>query len=168
MVADVLLESVIETARMLPVLLAAYVFLEYVSHREVPALVARFRLGGPAGPLAGTLLGMIPQCSMSVLVTSLFVSGRVSLGTLLATYVATSDEALPLLVADGRHAGIVATFVGVKVLIALVAGYAVDLALGRRYTTSEPTGRPIRSHTEAVSFGEIFSHGLRHSLVIGA
>lgn len=168
MVADVLLESVVETSRMLPVLLAAYVFLEFISHREVPVLVARFRLGGPAGPLAGTLLGMIPQCSMSVLVTSLFVSGRVSLGTLLATYVATSDEALPLLVADGRHAGVVATFVGFKVVIALATGYLVDLALGRRYTTSAPTGRPIRSHTEAVSFREIFAHGLRHSLVIGA
>jgi len=165
---DVLTESLIETARMLPILLAAYVFLEYISHREVPSLVARFRLGGSAGPLAGTLLGLIPQCSMSVLVTSLFVSGRVSFGTLLATYLATSDEALPLLIADGRHAGVVGTFVGLKAVIAIVAGYAADLALGRRYTSSAPSGRAIHSHTEAVSFREILSHGLRHSLVIGA
>ena len=128
----------------------------------------RFRLGGPAGPLVGTLLGIIPQCSMSVLVTSLFASGRVSLGTVLATYLATSDEALPLMIAGGRHARIVVTFVALKVVIAVAAGYLADLVLGRRYSELPPTGHVIHSHTETVSWTEIVRHGVRHSAIVVA
>ncbi|MBP1635047.1 MAG: hypothetical protein H6Q10_1621 [Acidobacteria bacterium] len=168
MIGQVLLESVHDTLRMLPVLVPVYVLLEYLSHREVPGMVARFRLAGPAGPLVGTILGIIPQCSMSVLVTSLFASGRVSLGTVLATYLATSDEALPLMIAEGRHARVVAVFVALKVVIAVAAGYLADLVLGRRYSEMPPTGHTIRSHTEKVSWREIVVHGVRHSAVIVA
>lgn len=168
MIGEVLLESVHDTLRMLPVLVPVYILLEYLSHREVPGLVRRFRLGGPAGPLVGTLLGIIPQCSMSVLVTSLFASGRVSLGTVLATYLATSDEALPLMIAEGRHARVVVVFVALKVVIAIAAGYLADLVLGRRYAEQPPTGHVIHSHTESVSWKEIVLHGLRHSAVVTA
>ena len=168
MLGEVLVESVYDTARMLPVLVPVYILLEYLSHREVPGLVGKFRLGGPAGPLVGTLLGIIPQCSMSVLVTSLFASGRVSLGTVLATYLATSDEALPLMVAEGRHARVIVVFVALKAVIAIGAGYLADLVLGRRYTELPPTGHVIHSHTESVSWMEIVRHGVRHSAVVVA
>jgi hypothetical protein len=168
MFEEVLLEGLIDTARVVPLLVGMYILLEYISHREVPSLVARFRLAGATGPLAGTILGVIPQCSMSVLMTSLFVSKRVSLGTLLATYLATSDEALPLLIAEGRHAGVIVLFVSLKAVIAIVAGYTADLALGRQYSEATPAGRLIHSHTEAVSFGVILRHGAWHALVIGA
>jgi hypothetical protein len=166
MIGQVLLESAWDTLRMLPVLVPVYILLEYLSHREIPGLVRRFRLGGPAGPLVGTLLGIIPQCSMSVLVTSLFASGRVSLGTVLATYLATSDEALPLMIAEGRHARVVVTFVALKVVIAIAAGYLADLVLGRRYAELPPTGHVIQSHTESVSWKEIVFHGVRHSAIV--
>lgn len=168
MIGEVLLESVHDTLRMLPLLVPVYILLEYLSHREVPGLVRRFRLGGPAGPLVGTLLGIIPQCSMSVLVTSLFASGRVSLGTVLATYLATSDEALPLMIAEGRHARVIAAFVAVKVVVAVAAGYLADLVLGRRYSERPPTGHVIHSHTESVSWKEIVFHGVRHSAIVAA
>ncbi len=168
MIGEVLLEGANDTLRMLPVLVPVYILLEYLSHREVPGLVGRFRLGGPAGPLVGTVLGIIPQCSMSVLVTSLFASGRVSLGTVLATYLATSDEALPLMVAEGRHARVVVVFVALKVAIALAAGYLADLVLGRRYADQPPTGHVIHSHTEKASWAEIVGHGVRHSAVVVA
>ncbi|HSK09636.1 MAG TPA: putative manganese transporter [Vicinamibacterales bacterium] len=166
MIGEVLLESVYDTARMVPILVPVYVLLEYLSHREVLGLVRRFRLAGAAGPLVGTALGIIPQCSMSVLVTSLFASGRVSLGTLLATYLATSDEALPLMIAEGRHAPVIVTFVALKIAVAVSAGYTADLVLGRRYTDVAPTGRPIHSHTEPVSWTTIVKHGIRHATVV--
>jgi len=168
MLTEVLVESIHDTLLILPVIVPVYVLLEYISHREVPRLVRRFRLAGAAGPAAGTLLGLIPQCSMSVLVTSLFASGRVSFGTLLATYLATSDEALPLLVAERGHASVIASFRAWNVWIAAGAGYAADMARGRRYTDAEPTGRPIHSHTEAASWREIVVHGLRHSAIVTA
>lgn len=165
---DVFAESVADTVRLVPYLFPIYVLLEYVSHREVPTLVGRLHLGGAAGPVAGALLGVIPQCSMSVMVTSLFATGHVRIGTLLATYLATSDEALPILIAEGRHGGIVAAVVGVKMVIAIAAGYLADFVLHRQPAAAVPPapGRPISSHTETVSWREILVHGLRHTLLV--
>jgi hypothetical protein len=169
-ISAVFADSLADTARILPVLVPLYILLEYISHREVPGLVRRLRLGGGAGPLAGTLLGVIPQCSMSVLVTSLFASGHVSIGTLLATYLATSDEALPLLIAEGRHGRLVAVFVALKIVIAVVAGYLADAALHHqwRLAAPQPAAHQFSSHTEAASWREIVGHGLRHAVQIAA
>jgi hypothetical protein len=168
MLTEVLLESIQDTLLILPVLVPVYIVLEYISHKEVGGIVGRFRLAGAAGPLAGTVLGLIPQCSMSVLVTSLFASGRVSMGTLLATYLATSDEALPLLIAERDHGLVIAAFVALKAAIAIGGGYAADAALGRRYSDLRPTGKPIHSHTEEAGWREIVVHGLRHSATVTA
>src|SRR5512143_656843 len=122
---DILRESLVDTLPVIPILLPVYVALEYFSHRGGRDLVARLHIGRRNGPLAGTLLGIIPQCGMSVLVTSFYLLRRVTTGTLLATYVATSDEAIPVLLASGG-----ATLVGALVLVKAVAGlgwgYAVD------------------------------------------
>jgi len=96
-VRGVLWDSLRDTLPMIPVLLPVYLALEYFSHRGGRDLVARLRITRRTGPFAGTLLGIIPQCGMSVLVTSFYLLRRVTTGTLVATYLATSDEAIPVL-----------------------------------------------------------------------
>jgi hypothetical protein len=105
---------------------------------------------------------------MSVMVTSLFASGHVSVGTLLATYVATSDEALPILIAEGRHGRVVFWLIATKLVIAVAAGYLADGVLGRqRALGGKPEGGGgISSHTETVSWVEPFVHGLRHTAIV--
>jgi len=167
---DILIDSLADTARLIPWLFPIYVLMEHVSHREVPAVVRGLRLGGAAGPIAGAIVGIIPQCSMSVLVTSLFAAGHVSVGTLLATYLATSDEALPILLAHGSHGGFVLALIGVKLIIAVMAGYLADAVLGRHHPLPGPVSPPREpcSHTESVSWKELIGHGLRHTAVVVA
>ncbi len=169
---EILLESFVDTLRLVPWLLAIYVALEYISHREVPGVVRRLRLGGAAGPVAGALLGVIPQCSMSVMVTSLFANGHVSARTLLATYVATSNEALPILLAEGRKGDVILMLVGAKLVIAVVAGYLMDSVLRRREEASRATLAASAccagGHTGPIRWTGIFVHGVRHTMVVVA
>ena len=81
-IPDILLGTVLDTLPMVPLLFLLYAAMEYLSHSRGVDLVARSGLSGPLGPLIGTALGLLPQCGMSVFVTSLFVSGRVTFGTL--------------------------------------------------------------------------------------
>src|SRR5512138_16027 len=112
--SDILRETLADTLPVVPILLPVYIALEYFSHHGGRDLVTRLHINRRNGPLAGTLLGIIPQCGMSVLVTSFYLLRRVTTGTLLATYVATSDEAIPVLLASRSWFGLVVGLVAVK------------------------------------------------------
>jgi hypothetical protein len=167
---NILREALIDTLPVIPILLPVYVALEYFSHHGGRDLVARLHINRRNGPLAGTLLGIIPQCGMSVLVTSFYLLRRVTTGTLLATYVATSDEAIPVLVASRSSLGLVGALVLVKALAGLGWGYAVDAVMPS--DVDVPTGdagalAPERAiHMARVPWKAILVHSLRRSLHI--
>jgi len=131
-IIEIILGSFADTYLMIPVLFLLYFLLEYFSHTKQLDLISKLKISGPLGPLAGTLLGIIPQCGMSVFVTTLFLSRRVTLGTLIATYLATSDEALPVLFAHLEQSEMIFYIIGLKFLIGVVSGYAVDFLLGNK------------------------------------
>ena len=110
-----------------------YFALEYFSHTKQIDLISFLKISGPMGPLAGTLLGLIPECGMSVFVTSLFLTRKVSIGTLIATYLATSDEALPVLIANGEQAIYIFYILGLKLLIGVTSGYLIDLLISKKF-----------------------------------
>jgi hypothetical protein len=124
------------------------------------------------GPLAGSILGLIPQCGMSVFVTSLYLSGRVTTGTLLATYLATSDEAIPVMLAHGNQGGEILYLILLKFIIALISGYTLDLVLKRRTYTGRHSNVQsshvveIDHELHAVKYKEIIIHSLKRSFRI--
>ncbi len=137
-IIELLLGSLADTYLMIPVLFVLYFILEYFSHTKQLDIVSRLKISGPLGPLAGTLLGIIPQCGMSVFVTTLYLSKRVTLGTLIATYLATSDEALPVLLANRGQENTILYIVGLKLLIGIVSGYVVDFVLNKKLYEGDP------------------------------
>jgi hypothetical protein len=164
-----LFHTLVDTLPMVPVLFVLYALLEYVYHGKGYDLLTRARVSGGLGPLAGTLLGMIPQCGMSVFVTSLYVSGRVTMGTLVATYIATSDEAIPVLLAHRTHWGAVGMLLGVKLLAGLGAGYLVDL-IGRRRLYRGQRAPEVSSYAVEVQLelkkttvSQVLNHSLRRT-----
>lgn len=90
-----------------------------------------FVRAGKAGPFIGSLLGCIPQCGFSVLSANLYTGGVITLGTLIAVFLSTSDEAVILLAAHTGAAKEILRLIIVKVIIAVIAGYAVDF-IGKR------------------------------------
>ena len=137
-------EAVRDTLPMVPVLFLLYGRLEFFSHGGGFRLLARSRTAGALGPLAGALLGVIPQCGMSVFMTSLFLANRVSAGTLVATYLATSDEALPVLISHGDQGRAIAAILGIKVALALAVGFGLDATTGSAHVGPRPRSRSER------------------------
>ncbi len=130
---EIILGSFSDTYLMIPILFALYFLLEYFSHTKQLDLISFLKISGPMGPLAGTLLGLIPECGMSVFVTSLFLTRRVSIGTLIATYLATSDEALPVLIANREQAVYIFYILGLKLIIGVTSGYLIDLLISKKF-----------------------------------
>lgn len=123
--SEILTETLVDTLKMLPFLFGAYLLLEYVEHRAADRL-ARALAGAKSGVLGGALLGCLPQCGFSVAAANLYSGGLISAGTLLAVFLSTSDEALPILLAQPEGAPLVGRLLLVKILIALAAGLAMD------------------------------------------
>lgn len=125
------MDALIDTGKLVPLLAAVYfvvAFLEYRYGNRMGRLMASF---GEMGPLVGAFFGCIPQCGFSVLASALYVKRVISVGTLLAVFISTSDEAVPVLLSMPEQAGIVGTLVSVKVVIAVIVGVGVDFLLKR-------------------------------------
>lgn len=123
---DVLLDALLDTAKLAPFLFAAYLLLEFLEHRSSSKL-ANFLTNGKFGVPGGAVLGCIPQCGMSVAVSHLFSAGAVGAGTLVAVFISCSDEAVPVLLADFSHIGTIVPLLLAKVAFAVAAGYLFDL-----------------------------------------
>ena len=130
---EVLKETVIDSVKMLPFLFAAYLLIEFLEHKASDKLQHTLSKSGSYGILAGAVLGCVPQCGFSVAAAN-FYSGRViTLGTLMAVFLATSDEALPILISTPGKAGVILELLLIKVVVAIVAGFAIDLILKMRH-----------------------------------
>jgi hypothetical protein len=151
---------------MLPVLFVLYAALELLSHQEGSRLMRWSSAPGKLGPIAGAVLGIIPQCGMSVFVTSLFLAGRVTTGTLIATYLATSDEAIPVLLAHRQGLRSVLQLVGIKLAIGAVCGVLIDVVMGSpRHAAGASAARHswIQAHVETEMHAAPWSRALAHS-----
>ena len=171
-ILEIVLGAFTDTYLMIPILFILYFALEYFSHTKQLDLISFLKISGPMGPLAGTLLGLIPECGMSVFVTSLFLTRRVSIGTLIATYLATSDEALPVLIANREQAIYIFYILGLKLLIGVTSGYLIDLLISKKiYEGKAPELKSshaveIDVELHKTRYMEIIIHSLKRTLRI--
>ncbi|MDY3919819.1 MAG: putative manganese transporter [Candidatus Limivivens sp.] len=133
-----ILDAIIDCLKMLPFLFAAFLCMEAVEHYSGKQMNRMLEKAGRGGPVLGAALGCIPQCGFSVLASNLYAGGVITMGTLLAVFLATSDEAILLLLADPGHGNEILQLIGVKVLIGVLAGYLIDLIFRQRKWTQNP------------------------------
>ena len=141
----VILESVIDTAKMLPLLFVIYYLIEIFEYKYANKLHKNRIFKGKAAPLFGSLVGCIPQCGISVVLSDLFSKGAVSVGALVAVYVATSDEAIPLMFANPIKWPWMVALLLVKIGLGILMGY---LALGLHKVIFKRTKMPNVSAVE--------------------
>ncbi|MFR3450706.1 MAG: putative manganese transporter [Collinsella sp.] len=115
-----------DTLVLVPFLFVTYTALEALEHAAGARANAVVRRAGAAGPVAGALLGVVPQCGFSAMAATLYAGRVVTLGTLVAVFLSTSDEMLPMLVAERVDAGLLLRVLGLKVLVALITGVLAD------------------------------------------
>jgi hypothetical protein len=169
------MDALIDTGKLVPLLAAVYfvvAFLEYRYGNRMGALMASF---GKWGPVAGALFGCIPQCGFSVLASAFYVKRVISVGTLLAVFISTSDEAVPVLLSMPGKAGMVGTLILIKVVIAVVVGVSVDLFLKRRASVQSSSVDVEHCHAGCCAHGisdtkskmkSLFFHPLQHTVKI--
>ena len=124
---DVLLDSIIDSIKILPILFLTYVLIEFIEIKTSKTLEHSRLLKGGYAPLIGASVGLIPQCGFSIIATDLYTKKRISIGTLLAMYIATSDEAIPILLSYPDQYKNLAIILAVKFGLALVVGYGAML-----------------------------------------
>lgn len=126
---DILLDAGKDTLSLVPFLLVTYLALETLEHVAGDRVNGAIKRAGAAGPVVGSLLGMVPQCGFSAMAATLYAGRVVTLGTLVAVFLSTSDEMLPLLLAEQVPVKTMAMLLASKALIALVTGFIVDAAI---------------------------------------
>lgn len=126
---DVFLDALKDTALLIPFLLAVHLLIGFFEARGKGRIKKNGVLSSPLAPLVGTGLALLPQCGFSVVASELYAKRLISVGTLIAVFIATSDEAIPILIGEAATDpllwGRMGLLIGVKVVMALVAGYAL-------------------------------------------
>lgn len=123
---DVIIDTLKDTAELIPFLFFAFLILEYIEHRLSKENKKRIEKSGKFGPLVGSLLGAIPQCGFGAMATNLYAARTITLGTLIAIYLSTSDEMLPIMLSQNVELSFAIKIVLVKVAIGMICGFIID------------------------------------------
>lgn len=137
----VLWHSFLETVNLLPFLFLTYLLMEFLEHKSGDVTQRLLRRSGKIGPLVGGALGIVPQCGFSAAASGLYGGRLITVGTLLAVYLSTSDEMLPIMISGGVSVWFMLAVLGCKLVIAVVAGFAIDgifRLLSKEKTEGEP------------------------------
>ena len=129
--------SAIDSLKMLPFLAIAFFILEYIEAKVEEKSSHMIEKAGKAGPFAGALLGLIPQCGFSVIGSNFYAKRIITLGTLIAIYLSTSDEALLVMLTKPDRILDILSVMGIKFAVALTAGYIIDLVLRKKAESHE-------------------------------
>lgn len=129
---DIIMDTVADAVKLLPFLFLTYAAMEYMDDRMGGKAQGRMERAGRFGPVFGAAFGVFPQCGFSAAASGLYAGHVITLGTLLAVYLSTSDEMLPILISEHAGLDMIAKLLGTKVLIGMTAGFAVDFFVRRK------------------------------------
>ena len=167
---DVIIDTLIDTVRLLPFLFLTYLLMEYLEHRAADKMQEVIEKGGRLGPLFGGILGIVPQCGFSAAAANLYAGRVITLGTLIAIYLSTSDEMLPILLseADTVGAGTILKILALKAMTGIAAGFIVDLLIHRKQDAHEHIHDLCEhEHCHCGEGGSIWKSAVLHTLQIG-
>jgi hypothetical protein len=120
------LHTLEDTAKVVPFLFLTYLLMEFLEHKAGGAPERWLRTSGKVGPLIGGALGALPQCGFSAAATGFYTGRMITTGTLIAVYLSTSDEMLPILISSGAPLPVMLKLLGTKLIIGIAAGFAID------------------------------------------
>ena len=112
--------------KLLPFLFLTYLLMEFLEHKAGHKSNKIIKNSGSFGPLLGGVVGAAPQCGFSAAASSLYAGKVITMGTLIAIYLSTSDEMLPIFISEAVGVGTIGKVLGLKILLGVVTGYIVD------------------------------------------
>ena len=122
-------DAIIDTAKLIPFLYITYLIMEFIERKAADKSTETLASVGRLGPIFGGIVGVIPQCGFSASAASLYSGGILSIGTLLAVFLSTSDEMLPIFISEHLEAGSIFRILAVKAAIGVISGLIFFSAL---------------------------------------
>ena len=163
---DALLDTLLDSVKLLPFLFAAYLAIEFIEDRAEEKTVALVHRAGRWGPVLGAALGVIPQCGFSAATANLYAGGIITRGTMLAVFLSTSDEMLPILISSSAPASLIFKLLGYKVLAGIVIGVAVDTAAAKLGYVRSKSIHEMCEQEHCHCEDGMFKSALRHTVKI--
>ena len=167
-ILEILEDTTLDTIKLLPFLFITYLIMEYIEHKTSDKVKKTIEKSGKFGPLFGGILGIFPQCGFSVSATNLYAARVITLGTLVAVYLTTSDEMLPILLTEAVSLSTILTILGIKLVIGIVAGFAIDMIsrMIKKDSTEETKIEELCEHEHCHCEDGIILSAVKHTLNI--
>lgn len=164
----VLEHSILDTLKLIPFLFLTYLLMEFIEHKTNNKVKNAIHKSGKAGPLIGGLLGAVPQCGFSASAAGLYAGRVISLGTLIAIFLSTSDEMLPILISEAVDVKLILQILGLKVAIGMVAGFIIDFVMQFKKKPKEEDWKihDMCEHGHCHCEKSIWKSALKHTLQI--
>lgn len=124
---DVILDTLIDSVKLLPFLFITYLIMEFIEHKTGDKAKNIIKKSGKFGPLFGGILGIFPQCGFSAAAANLYAGKVITLGTLIAIFLSTSDEMLPVLISEAAPISTILQILAIKLVIGIIIGFSIDL-----------------------------------------
>lgn len=163
---DVILDALLDTAKLLPFLFITYFAMEYLEHKAGDKTTEMVQKAGHFGPVIGGVLGMVPQCGFSAAASNLYAGRVITLGTLMAIFLSTSDEMLPILISAKAPFGEMLGIVAGKAVVGIVIGMLIDLCFRKKEEHEHI--HELCEHEHCHCEESIFKSALLHTLQIAA
>lgn len=165
---EVFLHGLLDTLKILPFLFITYLLVELVEHKASTRVRELSKKAGKLGPLAGGLLGAVPQCGFSAAASDLYTRRVISLGTLIAIFLSTSDEMLPIMISGKVSIGYILAILGYKAAVGIAVGFLIDLILrNRRNKVYDSVPSDEKCECEHCSCHGVLPSTIGHTLTVG-
>ncbi len=126
---EIIQDTIIDGIKLLPFLFITYLIMEYLEHKTANKTKEIIKKSGKLGPLWGAILGIFPQCGFSAAAANLYAGRLITLGTLIAIFLSTSDEMIPVLISENAPMGLMLKILAIKLTIGIIAGFVIDFVM---------------------------------------
>lgn len=164
---ELIVETLLDTVKVLPFLFFTFLIMEIIEHKLGEKGKEKISKSGKFGPFFGSILGAFPQCGFSVMATNLYATRIVTVGTLIAIYLSTSDEMLPILISNGMPASTILKIVLTKILVGMISGFIIDFIIRKmKKNTKDYEIKDFCLENHCHCEKSIFKSVLKHTLSV--
>ena len=160
---DIIIDTLLDVIKLVPFLLIAFIIIELLEHKLNKKINKIILKSGKFGPVIGGALGTIPQCGFSVLATNFYVTRVITLGTLFAIYLSTSDEMLPIMISGGMPLKTIIIILLFKFICGMAFGFLIDSVINKGKKTVKPNYN-LCNEEHCDCDHNIFKSALKHTL----
>lgn len=164
---DCLIDGLIDTLKLLPYLLVTFLLLEFIEHKFSGNSQKILSNNKKYGPVIGSFLGVLPQCGFSSMASSLFSARVITMGTLIAVFLSTSDEMLPIMISEKADIKILIKIIVFKVIVGIIIGFIVDLIYKKKMVEKADIKEMCQHEHCDCDHDGIIKSSIKHTLKIG-